>query len=82
MGTDGRIHLAYEMLFTNTVKLLFPNTTNGTVRLDSVEVVDPAHDNKVVGINHVFAAEQWGCYRAILFPGEALYLSMRGRLFS
>lgn len=24
MGTDGRIHLAYEMLFTNTVKLLFP----------------------------------------------------------
>jgi len=56
MGTDGRIHLAYEMLFTNTVKLLLPNTTNGTVRLDFVEVVDPAHDNKVVGINHVLAS--------------------------
>ncbi len=54
MGTDGRIHLAYEMLFTNTVKLLFPNTTNSAVRVDSVEVVDPAHDNKIVGINHVF----------------------------
>jgi hypothetical protein len=54
VGTDGRIHLAYELLFTNTVKLLFPNTTNGTVRVDSVEVVDPAHDNKVVGINQVF----------------------------
>ncbi len=53
MGTDGRIHLAYEMLFINTVKLLFPNTAHGVVRLDSVEVIDPAHDNTVVGINHV-----------------------------
>lgn len=46
VGTDGRIHLAYEMLFTNT--------TGGTVSVDSVEVVDPARDNKVVGRNQVF----------------------------
>ena len=46
MGTDGRIHLAYEMLFTNT--------TDGTVSVDSVEVVDPARGNRVVGKNQVF----------------------------
>src|SRR6202167_4065019 len=50
MGTDGGIHLAYEMLFTNTAKLLSPDTTNGTVTVNSVEVLDPARDNKVVGI--------------------------------
>jgi Peptidase family M23 len=57
MGTDGRIHLVYEMLFTNTAKLLFPETTNGTVSVNSVEVVDPARDNKVVGIDQVFTAK-------------------------
>ncbi len=57
MGTDGRIHLAYEMLFTNTAKLLSPDTTNGTVSVNSVEVVDPARDNKVVGIDQVFTAK-------------------------
>jgi hypothetical protein len=46
MGTDGRIHLAYEMVFTNT--------TDGTVSVDSVEVVDPARGNRVVGKNQVF----------------------------
>lgn len=46
MGTDGRVHLAYEMLFTNT--------TGGAVSVDSVEVVDPDHNNEVVGINRVF----------------------------
>ena len=57
MGTDGRIHLAYEMLFTNTAKLLSPDTTNGTVSVNSVEVVDPARDNKVVAIDQVFTAK-------------------------
>ncbi len=46
MGTDGQIHLAYEMLFTNT--------TDGTVNVDSVEVIDPARGNRVVGKNQVF----------------------------
>ena len=57
MGTDGRIHLAYEMLFTNTAKLLSPDTTDSTVSVNSVEVVDPARDNKVVATDQVFTAK-------------------------
>lgn len=40
-GTDGRIHLAYEMLFTNL--------STAPARLQSIEVVDPLRDNRVVG---------------------------------
>jgi hypothetical protein len=69
------------MLFTNTVKLLFPNTTNGTVSLDSVEVVDPAHDNKVVGTNHVFASNNEDV-TALFYSLANFSLSLRGRLFS
>lgn len=43
--------------WTNTVKLLFPNTTDGTASVGLVEVVDPADDNRVVEINHVFASK-------------------------
>ncbi len=44
-GTDGRLHLAYEMLFTNL------STT--PARLESIEVVDPTRNNQVVGTNRV-----------------------------
>jgi hypothetical protein len=35
-GTDGRIHLAYEILFTNVVA--------NAVRIQSVEMIDPDED--------------------------------------
>jgi hypothetical protein len=44
-GTDGRIHLAYEMLFTNQ--------STEPARLHSIEVVDPLRHNRVVGNNRV-----------------------------
>jgi Peptidase family M23 len=46
-GSDGLTHLAYELLFTNVWR--FPATIN------SVEVVDPAQDNKVTGNNRVLS---------------------------
>jgi Peptidase family M23 len=45
MGTDGRIHLAYEMLFTNI--------STSTVHLKTIEVVDPTQNNRVVGTDRV-----------------------------
>lgn len=44
-GTDGRIHLAYEMLFTNL--------SATPARVVSVEVVDPIRRNRVVGTSRV-----------------------------
>ena len=46
-GSDGLTHLAYELMFTNVWR--FPATIN------SVEVVDPAQDNKVTGSNRVLS---------------------------
>lgn len=39
-GSDARIHLAYELLFTNV--------THTAVRLDAVEIVDPL-DHRIIG---------------------------------
>jgi len=47
-GSDGMIHLAYALLFTNS--------WNRPATLKSIEVVDPAHDNAVTGANHVTTA--------------------------
>src|SRR4051794_1929297 len=44
-GTDGRIHLAYELLFTNI--------STRKVELKSIDVVDPTQNNRVVGTNRV-----------------------------
>ncbi len=44
-GTDGRIHLAYELLFTNV--------STEPARIVSVEVVDPLRRNRVVGSSRV-----------------------------
>lgn len=46
-GSDGLTHLAYALMFTNVWR--FPATIN------SVEVVDPAQDNKVTGSNRVLS---------------------------
>jgi Peptidase family M23 len=48
-GTDGRIHLAYEILFTNVVA--------DAVRVVSVEMIDPDEDDVPVGENSVFALD-------------------------
>ena len=48
-GTDGRIHLAYEILFTNVVA--------DAVNLVSVEMIDPDEDNLPVGEDRVFAVD-------------------------
>ena len=48
-GTDGRIHLAYELLFTNI--------STAPARLQSVEVVDPLRDNRVVGASRVVTSK-------------------------
>lgn len=48
-GTDGRIHLAYEMLFTNLA--------TEPARLQSIEVVDPLRNNRVVGENRVLSRD-------------------------
>lgn len=42
IGSDGLIHLAYEMKFTNVT------SSATTVRIDSVEVVDPTNNNSVI----------------------------------
>jgi hypothetical protein len=44
-GTDGRIHLAYELLFTNV--------SSTTAQLKAIEVIDPKHNNQVVGTDRV-----------------------------
>jgi hypothetical protein len=46
-GTDERFHLAYEMLFTNV--------TTASVKLESVQAVDPTEDDEVVGTYEVVA---------------------------
>lgn len=48
-GTDGRIHLAYAMIFTNV--------STAPARLESIEVVDPARNNRVVGTSRVVATD-------------------------
>jgi Peptidase family M23 len=48
-GTDGRIHLAYEILFTNVVA--------DAVNLVSVEMIDPDEDDVAVGEDSVFAID-------------------------
>jgi hypothetical protein len=44
-GTDGRTHLAYELLFTNV--------SSRPASLTAIEVVDPTRNNQVVGANKV-----------------------------
>jgi Peptidase family M23 len=46
-GTDERIHLAYELLFTNVAAT--------AVRIESVEMIDPTEDDEVVGTDDVVA---------------------------
>jgi Peptidase family M23 len=48
-GTDGRVHLAYEILFTNVVA--------DAVRVVSVEMIDPDEDDVPVGEDSVFALD-------------------------
>jgi murein DD-endopeptidase MepM/ murein hydrolase activator NlpD len=49
-GTDGRMHLAYTLLFTNS----WPRS----VTLKSIEVVDPARGNEVTGRNKVLSLKK------------------------
>lgn len=48
-GTDGRIHLVYEMIFTNV--------STAPARLQSIEVVNPLRDNRFVGTSRVVATD-------------------------
>jgi murein DD-endopeptidase MepM/ murein hydrolase activator NlpD len=48
-GTDSRVHLSYELLFTNVTK--------AAVRVQAVEVIDPAHPNQTLGQNLVMTDE-------------------------
>jgi hypothetical protein len=48
-GTDGKIHLVYELLFINV--------TLEPLRIESLQVVDPTRGNLSVGTNRVFAAD-------------------------
>jgi peptidase M23-like protein len=48
-GSDGRIHLAFVMQFTNTWSV---STT-----IQSVEVVDPSRNNQLTGTNRVLSIE-------------------------
>jgi len=50
-GSDGLIHLAYEIQFTNVTGSAI------TVRIDSVEVVDPTNDNSVISSVNVIALD-------------------------
>lgn len=49
-GTDGRIHLAYELLLTNISPV--------PVRLTSLEVVDPTRHNQVVGASRIITVKE------------------------
>jgi len=46
-GSDGRMHLAYALMFTNSWSM--------TATIKSVEVVDPARGNQVSGHNRVLS---------------------------
>ena len=46
-GTDERIHLAYEILFTNV--------SPASVEVESVEVIDPTQDDEATGVYEVVA---------------------------
>jgi hypothetical protein len=46
-GSDARLHLAYELLFTNV--------TDTTVRIESVEVIDPLDHRVISSVNRVEA---------------------------
>ena len=48
-GTDGRIHLAYVLLFTSL--------STEPARITSIEVVDPLRNNRVVGTSRVVTIE-------------------------
>jgi murein DD-endopeptidase MepM/ murein hydrolase activator NlpD len=48
-GTDGRVHLGYELLFTNVTKAV--------VRVQAVEVIDADHPSRSVGQNRVVTRE-------------------------
>ena len=50
-GSDGLIHLVYEVQFTNVTGSAV------TVRIDSVEVVDPTNDNSVIPSVKVIALD-------------------------
>src|SRR5918992_5837838 len=50
MGTDERIHLAYEILFTNV--------SPASVEVESVEVIDPTQDDEATGVYEV-VAQRW-----------------------
>ena len=75
-GSDGLIHLAFAMQFTNVWGI--PAT------IQSVEVVDPSHDNKVTGVNRVVSAKDedvTGQVKLLSVPGtmdKANYSSKLG----
>jgi murein DD-endopeptidase MepM/ murein hydrolase activator NlpD len=48
-GSDGQVHLAYTLKFTNVY--------GAGVKLSSLEVVDPFANYKVIGVNKVVAAD-------------------------
>ncbi|MDQ3652241.1 MAG: M23 family metallopeptidase [Acidobacteriota bacterium] len=48
-GTDGRVHLAYVLLFTSL--------STERARITSIEVVDPLRNNRVVGTSRVVTVE-------------------------
>ena len=48
-GSDGRIHLAFAMQFTNSWSV--PTT------IQSVEVVDPSRNNQLTGTNRVLSVK-------------------------
>lgn len=50
-GSDGLIHLVYELQFTNVTGSAV------TVRIDSVEVVDPTDDNSVISSVNAIALD-------------------------
>jgi Peptidase family M23 len=50
-GSDGLIHLGYELQFTNITGSAV------TVKIDSVEVIDPLRDNSVISSVKVFSID-------------------------
>lgn len=66
-GTDGRIHLAYELLLTNVAP--------APVRLTSLEAVDPLRKNAVIGANRIITikdAEITNKFRPFALPVDPL----------
>ncbi|MEP7270086.1 MAG: M23 family metallopeptidase [Acidobacteriota bacterium] len=67
-GTDGKIHLAYELLATNL--------TSHAVRINGIEVVDPDRNNQPVGVDRVVSFKDEDVTgMARVFGGPATFTS-------